>query len=81
MQGFTQSTASKIVKHFRQILLWPLQLMPLRAGVQIHKHWELLEQPGPDNSWHPVVDEFRFFRISRGSVYMLESSHGGNRHM
>ncbi len=48
----------KLVRQFRQILLWPLQLLPIRHGVQIQRHWELLEEPGPDNPWHEVVDEF-----------------------
>lgn len=48
----------RVVSHFRQILVWPLQLMPLREGAQIQTHWELLEQPGPDNPWREVVDEF-----------------------
>jgi hypothetical protein len=46
------------VRHFRQILLWPLQLMPLREGAQIQRHWELLEQQGADNPWHELLDEF-----------------------
>ncbi|MBI2312407.1 MAG: hypothetical protein HYU77_07895 [Betaproteobacteria bacterium] len=33
----------KRVRHFRQILLWPLQLVPIREGAQIQKHWEYLE--------------------------------------
>ncbi|MCB1897206.1 MAG: hypothetical protein KDF95_18365, partial [Rhodocyclaceae bacterium] len=44
--------------HFRQILLWPLQLMPLRATSQIHRHWEWLEEARPDNPWREVDDEF-----------------------
>jgi hypothetical protein len=32
----------KLVTQFREILLWPVQLMPLREGLQIHHHWELL---------------------------------------
>ena len=50
--------ASKLVRHFRQILLWPLQLMPIREGEQIQKHCELLQTPGSDNPWREVVDEF-----------------------
>ena len=50
--------AEKRVRHFRQILLWPLQLMPIRAGSQIQKHWELLERGGEGHPWHEVVDEF-----------------------
>jgi len=49
---------TKLVKHFRQILLWPLQLMPLREGSQIQRHWELLQSAGESNPWHAVVDEF-----------------------
>lgn len=48
----------KLVRHFRQILLWPLHLMPVRAGGQIQKHWELLEQQGEDSPWREVADEF-----------------------
>jgi hypothetical protein len=48
----------KRVRHLRQILLWPLQLMPIREGAQIQKHWELLEQAREDNPWREVLDEF-----------------------
>ena len=34
--------SEKLVRQFRQIVLWPLQLMPLHEGTQIQKHWELL---------------------------------------
>jgi len=43
---------------FRQILLWPLQLMPLVEGVQIHRHWEFVAEPGAANPWREVLDEF-----------------------
>lgn len=46
------------VGQFRQIVLWPLQLMPLRGDVQIHRHWDFLAQPGPGNPWREVLDEF-----------------------
>ena len=45
------------VRCFREILLWPLQLMPLRADVQIHRHWEFIARSGPDNPWREVRDE------------------------
>jgi hypothetical protein len=48
----------KLVKHFRQVLLWPLQLMPLDERHQIHKHWELLEKSAADNPWRELRDEF-----------------------
>jgi hypothetical protein len=46
------------VRHFRQILLWPLQLMPLVKDVQIHRHWELIADGAPGNPWREVADEF-----------------------
>jgi hypothetical protein len=41
------------VKHLRQVLLWPLRLMPLPAGAS-GRPWELL---GSDR-WQEVVDEY-----------------------
>jgi hypothetical protein len=46
-----------IVRHFRQILLWPLQLMPLAAD-ESRPHWQLLEQGHGDPAWYRVQDEF-----------------------
>jgi len=46
----------RTVRHFRQILLWPLQLMPIHDDhVQIQNHWELLQR---DPNWQEVADEF-----------------------
>ncbi|MBL8539651.1 MAG: hypothetical protein JNK68_04690 [Betaproteobacteria bacterium] len=53
-----QRATEKRVRHFRHILLWPLQLMPIREGAQIQKHWEVLEQEREGNPWHEVLDEF-----------------------
>ena len=39
-----QQDETKLVRQFRQILLWPLQLAPIREGAQIQEHWELLER-------------------------------------
>jgi hypothetical protein len=47
-----------IVRHFRQIVLWPLQLMPLRPGEQVQRHWEALETFPLANPWRRVVDDF-----------------------
>ena len=45
----------KRVPHFRQTLLWPLQIMPVREAMQVQKHWELLEQtPSP---WQAVPQD------------------------
>jgi len=51
-------TTSKRVRHLRQVLLWPLQLMPIREGSQIQRHWEVLEAERADNPWREVADEF-----------------------
>jgi hypothetical protein len=45
-----------VVTHFREILLWPVQLMPIKENQQIHSHWELLECPGCP--WERLLDEF-----------------------
>ncbi len=47
-----------LVRHFRQILVWPLQLMPIREEEQIQNHWELLQQDTTGNPWHEIEDEF-----------------------
>jgi hypothetical protein len=49
------SAQSRQVRHFRQILIWPLQLMPIRDDVQVQNHWELLQS---DPNWREVADEF-----------------------
>lgn len=53
-----QSEAEPRVSHFRQILLWPLQLMPLAADAPFAEPYDLLAQAGPDNPWRELVDEF-----------------------
>lgn len=52
------SDAATIVRHFRQILLWPMQLTPIREDAPIQKHWELLQASNSGNPWHEVMDEF-----------------------
>lgn len=52
-----ESSTRAQVRHFRQILLWPLQLVPIREGAQIQKHWELLQR-GEGHPWSEVQDEF-----------------------
>jgi len=53
-----EPAVQRTVRHFRQILVWPLQLMPLHEDEQIQNHWEVLHRGGPDNPWREVVDEF-----------------------
>ena len=47
-----------LVRHFRQILMWPLQLMPLRPGTQVQRHWAHLDECAGPNPWRELADEF-----------------------
>ena len=48
-----------LVRHFRQILLWPLRVMPGQAeGTHVPNYWEPLEALGESCPWREVVDEF-----------------------
>lgn len=47
------------VRHFRQILLWPLRLMPVRGAEGVPKKpWQLLHDMGDASPWREVVDEY-----------------------
>ena len=48
------STDPRCVRQFRQILLWPLRLMPLAEAGPLRRHWEVLKNAAP---WHEVEDE------------------------
>jgi hypothetical protein len=54
----TATRSAAHVRRFRQILLWPLQLMPLREGTQVQRHWEVLQATTADHKWREVIDEF-----------------------
>jgi hypothetical protein len=47
-----------LVRHFRQILMWPLQLMPLSPASGMQHHWEALLKDGTAQGWHEIEDEF-----------------------
>lgn len=47
-----------IVKHFRQIVLWPLQLMPIHEDLPIQKHCDFLQSHEFNHLWREVEDEF-----------------------
>jgi hypothetical protein len=49
---------NKVVRHFQQILLWPLQLVPVKEGQQIQEHGDLLARAEGDNPWREVADAF-----------------------
>jgi hypothetical protein len=46
------------VRHFRQIVVWPLQLMPVRPGQQVQRHWEQLDASGAASPWRKVDNVF-----------------------
>ena len=46
-----------IVRHLRQLIVWPLQLVP-RKSRHVNRHWDALERIERDNPWKRVVDEF-----------------------
>ncbi|MSO75314.1 MAG: hypothetical protein EXQ87_00165 [Alphaproteobacteria bacterium] len=48
----------KRVKHFRQILLWPVHLLPLAEGAGATDHGALLAVGETGNPWRAVEDEF-----------------------
>src|SRR5689334_341178 len=52
------SGATKLVRQFRQILIWPLQLQPIRSSAQIQEPWDVLMQAGPHNPWTEPRDQF-----------------------
>ena len=54
------AVAAPIVRHLRQVLLWPLRLMPVRTegGPHHRKPWQLLRDLGAASPWREVVDEY-----------------------
>jgi hypothetical protein len=59
-------TGDRAVRHFRQVLLWPLQLVATRGQDAHARHWESL---GSDSRWSEVIDE-----------YTGDPKHFGERH-
>lgn len=57
-----ERAAAPAVRHLRQVLLWPLRLMPV-ANVDDAREphrapWKLLREMGDASPWREVVDEF-----------------------
>ena len=47
------------VRHLRQVLLWPLRLMPVADQADHRrKPWKLLRELGDASPWREVVDEY-----------------------
>jgi hypothetical protein len=64
-EGATSFTATQ-VRHLRQVLLWPLRLVPVAGAERVHaRPWELLRamaappaEGGAGSPWREVVDEY-----------------------
>jgi len=52
------ASSGALARRFREILLWPLQLEPIKDGLQIQKPWEVLQQISGGELWSEVLDEF-----------------------
>ncbi len=46
------------VERFRQVVLWPVQLIPQHEGDQIQQHWQYLIDAAGKTPWKSVSDEF-----------------------
>jgi hypothetical protein len=46
-----------VVRHLRQLILWPLQLVPQKSR-GMHRPWEGLASIVTNNPWQPLRDEF-----------------------
>jgi hypothetical protein len=55
----TTNVSNHTVRHFREVLFWPVQLMPLVDGSNVQHHWELLAQGGENNPWRRLQDRFQ----------------------
>ena len=53
-----QGVAEKRIQTFRQILLWPIQLVPENNATIVEDYAAILETLGPDNPWYEIADEF-----------------------
>lgn len=53
-------TTALAVRHLRQVLLWPLRLMPMKrtAGHAGRTPWQVLRTLGEASPWREVVDEY-----------------------
>jgi hypothetical protein len=47
-----------IVRHFRQIVVWPLQLVSKDQPAEFAGHHAVLEEMAPNHPWRPLEDEF-----------------------
>ena len=53
-----QQAANPRVRHFRQVLLWPLRLMPIPDSASRRPPWQVLRDLGEASPWREVIQEF-----------------------
>src|SRR5258706_10389368 len=54
-----QARGATAVRHLRQVLLWPLRLLPQERGNgEPRPPWQLLSEMGERSPWREVVDEY-----------------------
>jgi hypothetical protein len=55
-----RSAGGPLVKHLRQVLLWPLRLMPVPRSADGRRRtpWQTLRDLGTASPWREVVDEY-----------------------
>ena len=58
MHPSSSASAAIVVRHFREVVLWPLQLVSDEPASQLQRHWESLQRIEGDNSWRELTDEF-----------------------
>ena len=63
----------QLVRQFRQILLWPLQLMPLKEGAQIQEYWDLLATSGADDHGTSCATSSAAIRSNSSNVITASS--------
>ena len=55
----TAIAEAPVVRHFRQILLWPLQVMPADPNAPApSRYWDLFDPRHPENRWREVEKTF-----------------------
>jgi len=45
------------IRHFRQVVFWPLQLIPIKPGAPVQRHWQALEEANAGHPWRELRDE------------------------
>jgi hypothetical protein len=53
-----QHAAPPTIKHFRQVLVWPVYLIPQQSDASHLPRWDQLSDPEADSPWREVEDEF-----------------------